>query len=77
MDLGDTRLEYNDASEVAWLVGDDHGYLREVCENMARLAPAVAKQMAELEVMTYSPTTTFADRVANGAWFGASGSGAP
>lgn len=77
MDLGDTRLEYNDASEVAWLVGDDQGDLREACENIARLAPAVAEQMAELEVMAYSPTTTFADRVANGPWYSASGPGDP
>ena len=77
LDLGDTRLEYNDASEVAWLVGDDHGDLREACENIARLVSAVAKQMAELEVMAYPSTTTFADRVANGPWFSASGPGAP
>ena len=74
-DLGDTRLEYNDASEVAWLVGYDVGDLREACENVARLAPAVAKQMIELEVMAYPPTTTFADRVVNGPWCSASGPG--
>ena len=29
VDFGDMRLEYNVASEVAWLVGDDQGDLRE------------------------------------------------
>ena len=75
--LGDRRLEYNDASEVAWLVGDDQGDLREACENIARLAPAVAEQTAELEVMAYPLTTTFADRVANGPWCSALGPGDP
>ena len=64
--------EYNDASEWAWLVGDDHDDLREACETIADLAPAVAEQMAALEVMAFPPTTTFADRGATGPWFSAS-----
>lgn len=61
VDLGDLRVEYREPFEVAWLVGDDHGDLREVCENVARLAPVVAQRMAELEVMAHSPQMTFAN----------------
>ena len=32
VDLGDLRLEYREPFEVAWLIGEDHGDLREACE---------------------------------------------
>ena len=77
VDLGDLRLEYREPSEVAWLVGDDCGDLREICETVAQLAPTVASQMIELKVMMCPPTTTYADMVANGPWFSASGPAVP
>lgn len=67
------RLEYREPSEVAWLIGDDVGDLRRTCEAVAALAPIVAGRMTELEVMVYPPTTSYADRLANGPWFSASG----
>lgn len=73
VDLGDLRLEYREPSEVAWLVGEDRGDLRDVCERVARLAPTAAGRMIELEVMMHPPTTTYADMIAHGPWFSASG----
>ena len=66
VDLGDLRLEYREPFEVAWLVGDDHGDLRDVCDRVARLAPVVAQRLAELEVMAHPPTMTFANAAPNG-----------
>jgi GTP pyrophosphokinase len=73
VELGDLRLEYREPSEVAWLISDDAGDLRRTCETIAELAPIVASRMSELEVMMYTPTTTYADRAANGPWFSTSG----
>lgn len=66
IDLVDLRLEYREPFEVAWLVADDHGDLRDVCDRVARLALIVAQRMAELEVMAHSPKMTFANAAPNG-----------
>lgn len=68
IDVGGLRLEYAEPYEVAWLVGDDRGNLREVCDTVASLAPTVARQLGACEADLEPPITSFDERLARGPW---------
>ena len=65
--LGDLRLEYREPAEVAWLIGDDAGDLREICERVASLAPIVARELGEA-VELDPPMVSFDERLLRGPW---------
>ena len=67
-ELGDLRLEYVEPAEVAWLIGDDHGDLRETCERVATLAPTIAEQLRESAAELDAPITSFDERLERGPW---------
>ena len=45
VDLDGLRLEYSEPHERAWLIGDDHGNLRDACRRVAELSPLVTEQL--------------------------------
>ena len=67
-ELGDLRLEYVEPAEVAWLIGDDHGDLRETCERVATLAPTIAEQLRESAAELDAPITSFDECLERGPW---------
>jgi hypothetical protein len=56
------------STQQAWLIGDDHGDLRETCDRVAALAPLVATQLRESEAALDPPVTSFDERVNTGPW---------
>jgi len=72
VDIGDLWLEWDDPSEVAWLRGRDRGDLREMCDRVASVAPAVARELADSEAALEIPSTTYDERTEHGPWWSAS-----
>jgi hypothetical protein len=67
-ELGDLRLEYVEPAEVAWLICDDRGDLRESCDRVAALVPTVVEQLRESAAELDPPITSFDERVEAGPW---------
>lgn len=65
-DLRDLRLEYVEPDEVAWLIAEDHGDLREACERVARAAAPVAAELREAISDLEPPIAEYEQRLARG-----------
>jgi len=64
-ELEGLRLEYVEPAEVAWLIADDHGDLREACGRVAALAGPVSDDLRD-RLYLDPPVTDFAERVERG-----------
>jgi len=65
-ELGDLRLEYVEPDEVAWLVAEDQGDLREACERVARAAQSIAAELGEAISDLDPPISDYAERLDRG-----------
>ncbi len=65
-DLGGLRLEYVEPAEVAWLVAEDQGDLREACERVVGAAAPVAAELREAIYALEPPISQYAERVERG-----------
>ena len=67
VELDGLRLEYTEPHERAWLIGDDHGNLRDACRRVAALAPLVTEQLREAGELD-PPVTSYQERLEEGPW---------
>ena len=65
-ELGELWLEYVEPDEVAWLIAEDHGDLREACDRVAGAAAAIAAELAEAISDLEPPIADYAERLARG-----------